>query len=75
MKAYDVCWEIPVYAESPEGAAKEALRIMQAKEHTMLFFEIKDTMTKMEYCVDLNDAPGDRTYCMNKKSLEKKLND
>lgn len=37
MKSYKVIWEIDLDAESPEDAAREALRIQQNPQSTTVF--------------------------------------
>ncbi len=69
MKSYTVSWEISVSADSPEDAAEQAAERMREEEHSMLFFEIQDDLTKMQYCVDLNDPPDTQAYCMTKESI------
>lgn len=40
IKSYRVIWEIDVDADSPTGAAKEALKIQRDKNSTASVFEV-----------------------------------
>lgn len=56
MKQYLVTWEIDIYADSPEEAAKEAFEIMQDKDNSATAFTVMEHSTNETTIVDINET-------------------
>ena len=55
MKQYKVTWAIDSFEDSPEAAAKEALKIMQDPESWATVFNVIDFDSGKEVEIDLCD--------------------
>lgn len=56
---YVVSWHIDVEADSPEEAAREALRIQRDADSIATVFEVVDRDTSEHHVVDLDAARGE----------------
>lgn len=53
MKQYTVTWEIDIDANTPEEAAREALKIQRDTGSEATVFEVTDTSSEQTKTVDL----------------------
>lgn len=58
MQEYKVIWEIDLYADSPEGAARDAVRIQRDPGSFAPYFTVRDK-DGVETEVDTEEFGGD----------------